>query len=95
MFMEKLIEANEGAKIIIITPKCSLADVFDECLNPINMLTKYHKFIDDRRVKSKIACDMIIIQAKSLHRLEMKYYGKNVILILGEFSSLCEQMHST
>ncbi|KAF9895838.1 hypothetical protein BX616_008726, partial [Lobosporangium transversale] len=45
--------------------------------------------------KDKIACDKVVVQAESLQRLDMKFYGENVDLILDEFSSLCEQMTST
>ncbi|KAF9436807.1 hypothetical protein BGZ76_002889 [Entomortierella beljakovae] len=52
-------------------------------------------FTDYRDIKGRIACDKVVVQAESLHRLDLQFYGENVNLILDEFSSLCEQMTST
>ncbi|KAF9915399.1 hypothetical protein BX616_006240 [Lobosporangium transversale] len=47
-------------------------------------------FTDYQDNKGKIACDKVVVQAESMQRLDMKFYGENVILILDEFSPLCE-----
>ncbi|KAI8599788.1 origin of replication binding protein-domain-containing protein [Dissophora ornata] len=86
-FVRALIEANPGYKFVIVTCRRSLADT---------LATRLGGFTNYQDIKeSRIACNKLIIQAESLHRLRHDYYGEKVILILDEFSSLCGQMTSS
>ncbi|KAG0358938.1 hypothetical protein BGX24_005893 [Mortierella sp. AD032] len=85
-FVNALVEANKGCKFVVVTCRRTLANT----LGPRLGFTNYQDIKEPR-----IACDKLVIQAESLHRISTRYYGENVILILDEFSSLCEQMTST
>ncbi|KAF8920947.1 hypothetical protein BGZ58_004207, partial [Dissophora ornata] len=85
-FVGALIKANPGYKFVIVTCRRSLADT----------LAVRFEFTNYQDIKEhRIKCDRLVIQAESLHRIDPRYYGDKVILILDEFSSLCEQMTST
>ncbi|KAK3846356.1 MAG: origin of replication binding protein-domain-containing protein [Linnemannia gamsii] len=85
-FVNALVEENKGCKFVVVTCRRTLANT----LGPRLGFTNYQDIKEPR-----IACDKLVIQAESLHRISTRYYGENVILILDEFSSLCEQMTST
>ncbi|KAF9549518.1 hypothetical protein EC957_003468 [Mortierella hygrophila] len=85
-FVKALVKANKGFNFVAVACRRTLANA----LGPRLGFTNYQDIKE-----SRIACDRLVIQAESLHRINTRYYGENVILILDEFSSLCEQMTST
>ncbi|KAI7822705.1 origin of replication binding protein-domain-containing protein [Gamsiella multidivaricata] len=86
VFVEQLVNANRRFKFVAVTCRRTLADMLGVRLG-------FSNYQDIR--KETIECDRVVVQAESLHRLELGFYGENVIfLILDEFSSLCEQMTS-
>jgi hypothetical protein len=85
-FIKALVKANKGFKFVAVACRRTLANA----LGPRLGFTNYQDIKE-----SRIACDRLVIQAESLHRINTRYYGENVILVLDEFSSLCEQMTST
>lgn len=85
-FVKALVKQNKGYKFVAVSCRRSLASA----LGPRLGFTNYQDIKE-----SRIACDKLVIQAESLHRIITRHYGENVILILDEFSSLCEQMTST
>ena len=86
VFLERFVKVNKGFKFICITSRRTLAAMLGERLG----FTNYQDIPG-----GLIACDRIVVQAESLIRLDLKFYNEKVILILDEFSSLCEQMTST
>ncbi|KAG0265613.1 hypothetical protein BG011_004404 [Mortierella polycephala] len=86
-FMEWLVRANKGFKFIAVSCRRTLASMLAERLG----FSNYQNI-----PKGVTAEDRVVVQAELLFRLDLKYYdGEDVILILDEFSSLCEQMCST
>ncbi|KAG0258755.1 hypothetical protein BGZ95_004879, partial [Linnemannia exigua] len=85
-FLKAVVKANKGFKFMAVTCRRTLANALGTRLG----FTNYQDIKE-----SRIACDRLVIQAESLHRINTRYYGENMILILDEFSSLCEQMTST
>ncbi|KAF9998926.1 hypothetical protein BGZ80_006686 [Entomortierella chlamydospora] len=95
-FIEMLVQANKGYKIICITCRKTLADMLEERLTLAEMLEGRFGFTNYKDIDGGlIACDKVVVQAESLYRLDLDLYGESVILILDEFSSACEQMTST
>ncbi|KAG0302374.1 hypothetical protein BGZ98_007577 [Dissophora globulifera] len=85
-FVERLIRGNKGAKVIVVSCRRTLASSLSKRLGFANYQDVPNGMIAENRV---------VVQAESLYRLDLKYYGEDAILILDEFSSLCEQMCST
>ncbi|KAF9344332.1 hypothetical protein BGX26_004516 [Mortierella sp. AD094] len=95
-FIEMLVQANKGFKFICITCRKTLADMLEERLTLAEMLEGRLGFTNYKDIDGGlIACDKVVVQAESLYRLDLDFYGESVILILDEFSSVCEQMTST
>ncbi|KAF8964309.1 hypothetical protein BGZ46_000793 [Entomortierella lignicola] len=86
MLLEELIASSDNCTIfVVVTCRRSLALA----------LAERFEFTNYTSIKGPIKCNRIVVQAESLHRLDMRFYKENVVLVLDEFSSLCEQMLST
>ena len=86
VYLEALIKANNEFKFVAITPRRTHADMLEK---------RFHRFENYQdRLRGVIACERLVIQTESLHRIDMKYYRDDTILILDETSSLIKQMCS-
>ncbi|KAG0201859.1 hypothetical protein BGX28_005431 [Mortierella sp. GBA30] len=94
VFVEKLIKANPSFKFVVVICRRSLADELGSRL-PGNVPGTTSEFTNYRDIpESGMACSNVNFQAESFYQLETTFYGGKVILVLDEFSSLCEQMTS-
>lgn len=86
VYLEALVKANKESKFVAITPRRTHADMLEK---------RFHRFENYQDgLQGVIACERLVIQTESLHRIDMKYYRDDTILILDETSSLIKQMCS-
>ncbi|KAF9172169.1 hypothetical protein BGX20_006213 [Mortierella sp. AD010] len=84
-FLEQFIQRNPKLTYLAISPRQTLAFSLEERLGFKSYLDFPSTYIRGQK---------IVIQAESLHKLDLAYYTMDVVLILDELSSIFDQMTS-
>ncbi|KAF9198324.1 hypothetical protein BGZ49_000880, partial [Haplosporangium sp. Z 27] len=84
-FLEQFIQRNPKLTYLAISPRQTLAFSLEERLGFKSYLDFPSTYIRGQK---------IVIQAESLHRLDLAYYTMDLVLILDEASSIFDQMTS-
>ncbi|KAF8962662.1 hypothetical protein BGZ46_001136 [Entomortierella lignicola] len=84
-FLEKFIQRNPKLTYLAISPRQTLAFSLEERLGFKSYLDFPSTYIRGQK---------IVIQAESLHKLDLAYYTMDLVLILDEVSSIFDQMTS-